>query len=659
MATINESPFIFDPVMQREVDTQLTGAVGDGQANAPGDVRLVQSRLRGLGMTWLPDTGTIGKDANDPTVHGIRLFLAMLDGTSLWNKKTTPNTPLRSPAAIVPGSRDETWLWAQNAPGWIEKPTPPSGTWALANATGEYAMSTWLTEYLVTLTGAFHTKLAMYRPVLDALVNQGPAALEPSSPIAARIRSDLVDVAGKDAIEFARKVIAGIDHGAFVPTVNAASPAHGGITKKHLGHQQGLECDFRLFGHAGTQAGVWGSSATGVRDKNTSLLVDGVFTDCLLDQPATRLVLHNDPVIRARFAKRVIYASGHDDHFHVYVSGSKVRTPVTTQVLVGVGTPATTMQPAPPLQELGECPTCKRAWENTSELECEADEAEAYEAESQCLPAASIRAVADYIALVQKVERAYPQWTPDQVLAALRRIAGCDAQLFRTLFATPEGSPVVPGVGGLTETDLCDLAQMSAHGGAGGVVFDPWHQEIAIGHVLCGITAGLHRNMHFGVVPNAAVSGAAVLFGLTLDNLYATTIAGDLGQSAVMLHLGKQTAGIGPGTEASEAELLGDIDGVVLASNGVLANRAISDILGTYYGAIAPSGMVTHFSHRFRLFAPLLTSATLDDQTQRFARYYAVVVMQAVPPTAAELATTLAQFRAWYRRQLAAEVAHP
>ena len=694
------SPFVLDPAMPREAfeqlvpGSQLTAAAGAGQKNDPADVRRVQARLRELGMTWVPDTGAIGKDPEDPTGRSIRLFLAMLDGKSLWMKqKDQPISeaykhPTRAVAAIIPASRDEAWLWGPDAPRWLASPPPSRDGWAPAADIHDAAMSSWLAEYLDRLGRAFREKLELVSPVLGAVMAQGAAGLErfktldardamqKTAALVARVRTDLVEFAAETHQDPRALAKATSDSLSLViPTLNAASQATGGLSPKHAGHQQGLECDFRLFGHAGPTPTSWNVDNTRTRNPKTSLLLDGLLIDCMLEQPATRKILHNDPALLKR-SRLIETADKHDDHIHLYVKGAEART---SAMPPGLGPPGLAPRPVAPVMELAyeataDCPTCGRARRAELELECEAYEtdayagetyeAEAYEAELQmtCPPTTTIRAISDYIALVQKVERAYSQWKPEQVLAALRRIAGCDSHLFRTLFGTTEGAPVSVGVGGLLATDLCDLASMSAHSGTGGVVYDPWGQEVAVGHVLCGITAGLHRNPKFGLVAGMPLllSGLQVLAGLTLDNLFATTIAGDLGQSAVMVHLKRQTTSVGPGTEATDAELVGDIDGCVLATSAMLKDRKISDLLLAYYGPTAPAGSTAHFSHRFRLFAPTLNAPALDEQTRTFAKAYLVEVTasQLAESTAPDVTNALAEFRIWFPQKLAAEVGH-
>jgi hypothetical protein len=67
-----------------------------------------------------------------------------------------------------------------------------------------------------------------------------------------------------------------------------------------------------------------------------------------------------------------------------------------------------------------------------------------------------------------------------------------------------------------------------------------------------------------------------------------------------------------------------------------------------------------HCARRFRLFAPYLQGATLDDQTRRFARVYLAfeAPRRAGESTDAEVIQVLALFRAWYASKVSGEIAH-
>jgi hypothetical protein len=120
-----------------------------------------------------------------------------------------------------------------------------------------------------------------------------------------------------------------------------------------------------------------------------------------------------------------------------------------------------------------------------------------------------------------------------------------------------------------------------------------------------------------------------------MDNLYATTLAGDLGQMAVYVNHQGAKSYIGSGTDATEAELVGDIDGFLIGSNikhytggkdlskvGTQGAR-LSDLLGKYYNVSKRgSAHPKTAGDRFTQFS-LTNQANLLDQTKRFATTYA------------------------------------
>jgi len=75
--------------------------------------------------------------------------------------------------------------------------------------------------------------------------------------------------------------------------------------------------------------------------------------------------------------------------------------------------------------------------------------------------------------------------------------------------------------------------------------------------------------------------GISSELGGIMDNLYAATIAGDLGQTACY-HLKGQPGYIGPGTEMTSQELVGDIDGLLVGLY-LSSNKKPSEILTQYY----------------------------------------------------------------------------
>jgi murein DD-endopeptidase MepM/ murein hydrolase activator NlpD len=163
-----------------------------------------------------------------------------------------------------------------------------------------------------------------------------------------------------------------------------------------------------------------------------------------------------------------------------------------------------------------------------------------------CAP--HIETVCDMVALIKKVEAAHPDWSADRVAAALRNLGGYDDSKFRYFYGTSMpfrgGDSLAPG-GGLTRQDIHMLRVGLFHYGSTpetetGISYDPSTGEyVSLGHTLTGISAGMHYN--------SDVYGAN-----HVNNLYATTIAGDIGQRAALL------AHSGVLALEGEAQALGD-----------------------------------------------------------------------------------------------------
>jgi hypothetical protein len=174
------------------------------------------------------------------------------------------------------------------------------------------------------------------------------------------------------------------------------------------------------------------------------------------------------------------------------------------------------------------------------------------------------------------------------------------------------------------------LRHADGEAGETGIVKDISGQYLAMGHVMTGISGGLHRKKNYDPTLQKRVVqtdiGPMLLpdlgAGENVDNLYATTLAGDFGQSNVLVNERKQIGYVGPGTEATSAELTGDIDGLVigeaLSESGYLKKwsdtKALSDFIEQYYRS--------DYKNRFAK-AAKLDQSYLQDQTKRFAKNYA------------------------------------
>lgn len=240
--------------------------------------------------------------------------------------------------------------------------------------------------------------------------------------------------------------------------------------------------------------------------------------------------------------------------------------------------------------------------------------------------------VDDFIGLVQKVEAAYPDWTAEEVVNRLREHGGYDNSSWQKMLGVGDTAPIAPQ-GDLTAADIEALTGMvrHTHDGTqeGGIVTDRNGETVAMGHVITGLSAGEHRDKNRNLAGKLGWLG----IGEKVDNLYATTLAGDLGQSATLVNEGTQTGYVGHGTEATDAELNGDIDGLLMGSHlseltngdGLTGDVPLSEMLSYYYTDDScrvggPSGPIS--SQRYETFVNEVDREHLEDQTKRFSVNY-------------------------------------
>jgi len=140
------------------------------------------------------------------------------------------------------------------------------------------------------------------------------------------------------------------------------------------------------------------------------------------------------------------------------------------------------------------------------------------------------RTVQNFIDLVKKIEIAYPNWTTNDVLGALRGQMSSNDHNFRRIMGKDSLAEEIEIIEGfLTREDLLSIQSMIAHNGDGeeqeetGVAVDALGNTLALGHVLTGTEAGINRETSVYAAEHGQVIQEP------LDNLYATTISGDLG----------------------------------------------------------------------------------------------------------------------------------
>ena len=267
---------------------------------------------------------------------------------------------------------------------------------------------------------------------------------------------------------------------------------------------------------------------------------------------------------------------------------------------------------------------------------------------------ATTHEVHEWIATIEKAEAAYPAWSSMRMTDAMRRLAGYDDIKFQTMYGGSKPAPVLQPIGGLANADIHKLEAWTKHSSATtGLVTDSNGERFAAGHVLTGISAGFYREKRVDVTP--WYSGSA---GEKMDNLYSTTISGDLGQAAVFVELKKQKKPyIGSHGDADDEEIIGDLDGFnigrTLPRGGSTAK--LSDILLRYY-----CGCVTTNNYRQRIEQFLSHGkASLKDEVRRFAYTYVYAaagkLSGLVTEVTTEAAEATAEFDSWSAARLKIE----
>jgi hypothetical protein len=227
------------------------------------------------------------------------------------------------------------------------------------------------------------------------------------------------------------------------------------------------------------------------------------------------------------------------------------------------------------------------------------------------------------------------------------------------LLGTQPGITIQPK-GILTQENINELRSTIGHSTKEGQEIgisldDSTRRQVALGHVIVGISAGIHHPLPVIYVNIGDTSFPLLDVNIKkeragLDPLYATTITGDLGQTVtppntlcteVFCSFG------GVGNEATSAELHGDIDGFMLGNwlcttdGGNVARREmvqgnsikLSMILGEYYrtrtdrplGMTAGTSLPLEAIRRFSNFKATLKALknTFSVQTVAFNTYYA------------------------------------
>jgi hypothetical protein len=305
----------------------------------------------------------------------------------------------------------------------------------------------------------------------------------------------------------------------------------------------------------------------------------------------------------------------------------------------------------------------------------------------------------DCISYIQKIEEAYPDWTALTILDNLR-FDSYNSSFFQKMLGTDSSKRVEPK-GNLTLQQRDDLYDSIQHGAdindkskESGISLDPsTNRMVAFGHVIVGIAAGVRHPLPaykvtipgFGIFKDR-VTYITKVFSLRkmirepigIDSLYALTITGDIGQTATSKHTLCRDSCMwgGVGSDASSAELHGDIDGFLIGywlcstKEGQIFRKKMYDekntynlstLLGVYYrtkqntylSGVMRSPMSNQPLEAIRRFTNM--SAELKDpkhrtifigQSMAFNNWYSSVLLRIFPDSSKTL-IALADFKKW------------
>ncbi|XP_064638946.1 uncharacterized protein LOC135494677 [Lineus longissimus] len=238
-------------------------------------------------------------------------------------------------------------------------------------------------------------------------------------------------------------------------------------------------------------------------------------------------------------------------------------------------------------------------------------------------PEAKKMTLEQFVFALELLETLFPNLPADQMANKLRMLVGrYDSAHWRVMLNVNNpfpgfGKTVNPFGSTVDQPTLQTLTQMMDHrfqNGAELGVIKMNGDTIAFGHVITGATAGYDQQSVLG-----------------MNNIFATTISGDLGQSGLANAKNPSSPIIGPsgqwqngkymlpskGGFATNAEILGDIDGVNMGKR-IQANpgKPLSQHFKEYYGGES--------SRRFDIFKQHTTRAELTQEVYRFANLYEV-----------------------------------
>ena len=305
--------------------------------------------------------------------------------------------------------------------------------------------------------------------------------------------------------------------------------------------------------------------------------------------------------------------------------------------------------------------------------------------------------VSDCINYIQKIEEAYPDWTALTILDGLRH-GSYDSDFFQKMLSTGASKKIQPK-GNLKQDYIDDLENSIRHGSdrsnksiEAGISQDPsTGRMVAFGHVIVGIAAGVRHPLpaYKVTIPGFKIFKDRVTYitklslskmirePIGIDSLYALTITGDIGQTATSKNslCRDQCLWGGVGSDASSAELHGDIDGFLIGywlcstKEGQIFRKKMCDekntynlstLLGVYYrtrqsvylSSVMRSSMSSQPLEAIRRFSNM--SVELKDhkhrgmfirQSMAFNTWYSAIT--SVLPDSSKTLIALADFKKW------------
>ena len=206
--------------------------------------------------------------------------------------------------------------------------------------------------------------------------------------------------------------------------------------------------------------------------------------------------------------------------------------------------------------------------------------------------------------MVAKLEQAFPNRSPSEILVSLTFHAGVNNEFFQKLAGIPKPKTIRSKPEKFTSGDVKALQDMTRHISKiqhSGNLLDMDGREFTVSHLLIGIAT-----KKFG-----GTAGRPVDSSLPLPDLFpllAVTLAGDLGQHVVR----DLAAPFGIDTDASKPELRGDVFGLDMEFQ---ENVLLSSQLLDYF--------TNHADMAFsRLPNTLAVIPDLAEETRNFVQWY-------------------------------------